>query len=62
MWSSSIPTATLCNARGSSRDLGQDIDAVPVVLHHLGYDPHLPLDAAEPAHKILGEHRVAAPR
>src|SRR5690625_4484482 len=38
---------------GGGRDLGEDVDAVLVLLHHLGDAPDLPLDAAQPHQVVL---------
>ena len=40
--------------RGVDRaELGQDVDAVAIVLDHLGDAAHLPLDAREPLLELL---------
>ena len=46
-WPSSRPSATLSSAACDRRDLGQDVDAVAILLDHPLDAAHLPLDARE---------------
>jgi hypothetical protein len=43
---------------GDGGDLGEDVDAVPVVLHHLGQPPDLSFHPAEPAQEFVLVHVV----
>ena len=46
--SSSRPTATVCSALVDRGDLGEDVDAVGVLVDHALEAAHLALDAAQP--------------
>jgi hypothetical protein len=52
-WSSNRPRATDSERAGHGRDLGEDVDAVLLLLDHLLQPKSLPFDATKPAQILL---------